>query len=42
MLTLPRQTKANDFEGDGGPEGSVRQAEVERPGDQDVTGNVRS
>lgn len=40
-LTL-RQTKANDFEGAGGPEDKVKQAEIDRPGDQDVTGNVRS
>ncbi|WWC68272.1 uncharacterized protein I206_102195 [Kwoniella pini CBS 10737] len=36
-----RQTHADDFEGDGGPEDKVKVAEAERPGDQDVTGNVR-
>ncbi|WVW78080.1 hypothetical protein I302_100031 [Kwoniella bestiolae CBS 10118] len=37
-----RQTHANDFEGSGGPEDKVREAEADRPGDQDVSGNVRS
>lgn len=36
-----RQTKANEFEGQGGPEHKVRQAEVDRPGDDDVTGTNR-
>ncbi|CAD6569012.1 MAG: hypothetical protein TREMPRED_004996 [Tremellales sp. Tagirdzhanova-0007] len=36
-----RQTKANEFEGEGGPEDKIRQAETDRPGDDDVTGNVR-
>ena len=35
------QTKANEFEGEGGPEDKIRQAETDRPGDDDVTGNVR-
>ena len=37
----PRQTRASDFEGSGGPEDKVRQAEVDRPGDDDVTGNTQ-
>ncbi|WRT64456.1 uncharacterized protein IL334_001388 [Kwoniella shivajii] len=37
-----RQTRANDFEGEGGPEDKVAAAENDRPGDQDVTGNIRS
>ena len=41
-LTAFRQTKANDFEGEGGPADKVKAAEADRPGDQDVTGNVRS
>jgi hypothetical protein len=41
VLTFGRQTKANEFEGRGGPEGSVEQAVIDRPGDQDVTANVR-
>lgn len=36
-----RQTKANEFEGKGGPEDKIDQAVVDRPGDQDVTANVR-
>ncbi|KAK6903373.1 hypothetical protein L486_08528 [Kwoniella mangroviensis CBS 10435] len=36
-----RQTHANDFEGDGGPEDKVKVAEAQRPGDQDVSGNIR-
>jgi hypothetical protein len=35
------QTKANDFEGVGGPGDKAKQAEIDRPGDDDVTGNVR-
>lgn len=38
---IDRQTKANDFEGVGGPEDKVRQAEADRPGDNDVTGTNR-
>ncbi|WVQ98379.1 hypothetical protein IAU59_005502 [Kwoniella sp. CBS 9459] len=37
-----RPTKANDFEGVGGPEDKAAQAVVDRPGDQDVTANDRS
>ena len=33
-----RQTKANEFEGKGGPEDKVAQAQTDRPGDDDVTG----
>ncbi|WWC86562.1 uncharacterized protein L201_001439 [Kwoniella dendrophila CBS 6074] len=40
--TTGRQTHANDFEGEGGPEDKVKVAEAQRPGDQDVTGNDRS
>ncbi|KAK8869451.1 hypothetical protein IAR55_000015 [Kwoniella newhampshirensis] len=40
--TTGRQTKADDFGGVGGPEDKVKQAETDRPGDDDVTGNVRS
>lgn len=36
-----RQTKAGDFEGVGGPEDKTAAAQVERGGDQDVSGNVR-
>lgn len=35
------QTKANEFEGEGGPETKVAQAVEDRPGDDDVTGNVK-
>ncbi|WVR04889.1 hypothetical protein IAU60_001901 [Kwoniella sp. DSM 27419] len=37
-----RPTKANDFEGVGGPEDKAQDAIYDRPGDQDVTGNVRN
>nr|XP_031861009.1 uncharacterized protein CI109_003369 [Kwoniella shandongensis]KAA5528081.1 hypothetical protein CI109_003369 [Kwoniella shandongensis] len=39
--TTGRQTKANDFEGVGGPEDKAKQAVEDRPGDDDVTANVR-
>lgn len=35
------QTKARDFEGVGGPEDKMRSAEAQRPGDDDIDGNVR-
>jgi hypothetical protein len=41
-LMVCSQAKANEFEGEGGPERKVELAERDRPGDQDVTGNVRS
>jgi hypothetical protein len=36
-----RQTKANEFEGTGGPEDKIDEAVRDRPGDDDVTANVR-
>jgi hypothetical protein len=39
--TEPSQTKANEFEGKGGPEDKVAAAETDRRGDDDVTGTTR-
>jgi hypothetical protein len=38
---IDRQTKANEFEGTGGPEDKIDEAVRDRPGDDDVTANVR-
>jgi len=40
-VLIHRQTKANEFEGTGGPESKIDEAVRDRPGDDDVTANVR-
>ena len=37
-----RITKAEDFEGEGGPEDQLKRKTEERPGDDDIRSNVRN
>ncbi len=39
--TTGKQTKAADFQGEGGPEDKAAIAADQRPGDNDIRGNIR-